>query len=259
MKFTNLFIVTTFFCSLSIASIFGDIIYRRANLDDIPGILALQSTQQGDDANQVLFFPKKYREPFLREAITANRMFIAIDTKNDSIVAQFKLFIVDDPKEQIEILEEELRCIGTDRQLLEHNNQDFIHDPINTLYLYRGSEFTNPNYREQRINTRLGAYAFEQLRASLYDQIKEHNYSHLALLFGLVDANEYRSDLIRNSFYPKAQSISKDLNLQPSCTIDLYVYKSAMPKFSSESDDLKPSSEIPGRGYILFYKLGGAL
>ncbi len=257
----------TIILSLTACTSSGIITYRQAIPADLPGLLALQAAQHGDDALRVLFFPEPYQSLFLTKALTQGRIFIAVDTATDAIVAQIKLFILDNQKEQTDVLSNELHCIGNDRELLT-SGSFFIakaiptllecHEPFvidtSTLFLYLGSEFTHPAYRGQGINGALEGFAFMHLTPQIQEKTKLMEYKQLALCYGLVDENITRTPLILKQF----MIFGNHLGIPPATPIDFFAYRAYKPTFElSTNGELKqlPGGH-PGSGCILAYHLG---
>jgi hypothetical protein len=248
----------------------GNVICRCATQDDVAKLLAFQSKFKEEFEKTVVVFPEPYQRQFLQKSIAKWRIFIAVDTQNDAVVAQIKVCIIDDPQELTDMLYDELRCVGEQRKLIESGIFDsaFNFAPSEreqfelnkkTLYLTTGAAFTHPAYRGNKINIQLKRYAFSQLKDVMRQKICTQGYTALAWVYGLVDENKQRTDVVLRQFFPLGQSISRLLGQTPTTTISFFAYKTYKPVFGITADGVliklpnEPSRH--GRGCILLYAL----
>lgn len=246
----------------------GELVLRKATLDDIESLLILLSTGRGHGLQRLTLVPDGARRQVICSEIGQGRLWVAVDRTSGAIVAMRKIFIVEDQAELHEILTHVLRCTHNERKLFEcgffNHSGEFIKGAIadfvpnhKTLYLYVGSAFTHFSYRGKRINEQLNAYAYAQLQDSIYRNIQMYSYERLALLYFLVEENYWRKGHLARPFLQFAQGASEKFGQKASERALFYAYKMYKPDFALDAAGrlvrLPDEQCRVGRGCVLLY------
>lgn len=250
----------------------GSIELRKATLEDIQAIITLLSAGEANDLRRLILIPESFRGRVIQSEIERGRLFVAVNKKDGSIVAQRKVFVIEDHDEQHDILVNVFRCTHHKRELVErgffNEHHEFIYgeeshfDPSQKiLYIYVGSAFTHGSHRGKRINESLNAYAYEHLQEIIYHKMRTQNYEVVALLYFVTNENHWRTVHLARPFLNFAHSISSKLGHRSAKKTSFYAYKSYKPEFTicprGELLQLPDEHCRPGRGCILLYELAG--
>jgi len=260
----------------SINSLYGMCEYRKAQGDDVQGILTLMNSEAVNESNKLVILPKKFRENALIGSIAKGRLFVA--TKNQDIVGYKKLFFVTDEDEKNELLHNELRCIGGTSQCVftglvnetgaffEHQKPfDALTNKRDAVCIYDGADFTKNSERGLGINRSLTNAALQTILPEVRTYIDEHDIKSVVLLYGLTCAN---AGAFPGSILDRTMSIAKSFGLfikklgettEP-VTFAHARYNAFMPTFDSESEECRPlpdNCSIPGFGCLLSCLLKG--
>ncbi len=249
----------------------GGVKFRRATSTDLTGIIHLLATRQADDMRRLRWLPEPFQSRSIAQQIEKKRLFVAVNETDGVIISLRNAFIVDDKDELDALLVQDLRHGHAQRELDSHGffnldgeffsqrHEHFI-STKQILYMHVGSAFTHYTYRGRCINGRLTTYAFQQLHQDVLGKIKNYNYTTIALMYGLIDDNAWRTRYLVRRFLPFAHSLSKDLAFAPREKLSFYAYKRVKPEFTlSPSGDLirLPDDQcVPVLGCVLVYELG---
>jgi hypothetical protein len=245
---------------------------RLASKEDIPAIVELMNTQAYKDSAKIVIVPEKFREEYAADAIQHERLFVASDAHK--IVGYKKLFCITDDKELDEILNVELRCLGTkpagcclldcsDRIQHETTSEkamELFSHPV--TYVYTGADFTHQDYRSKGLNTYLTQYALDWISKSTVDDVLSKKSSYLALVYGLTHSNAgSRDDLlggrtssIIKQFIPFASKIAVLCNQQVASKMLLSRYPAYKPSFDPKAVECRPlpsAKEDEGFGCVI--------
>lgn len=197
--------------------------YRLASEDDLPGIQHLYNELTEDDTSKLLVYPEPFRSQKLAEDINKKRIFIAVNPKMKTrrslnVVSILKAFVVEEEEERLEILRDELRCIGHNvmpsvkgiQRIRFNYIYRFDEKPILTkdtkiryqygekqTYIYFGSAYTCPHSRGKGISTELEKYALEVLKKEALHDIRARHSNRLFYIYGIVAANVESKGRIR--------------------------------------------------------------
>jgi GNAT superfamily N-acetyltransferase len=133
-----------------------EIEYRKANIDDVPGLLDLINNYAIKDNDKIVILPEKFRANYIKELIEEEKIFVAMQTSTSSfpekteIIGYKKLFLFTDKDELDSTLINELHC----KELLD----------VNGAFIYDGSDFTHPDYRGRGINSNLTLFALDSIK-----------------------------------------------------------------------------------------------
>ena len=183
-----------------------ELIYRSAVPEDLDAIMALHKSFDKEANNNLLTFPGDFHRTQLASKIEARKIHVACDTSSGNIVSFLTFFIIKTAKEQVDILTNELRCIGKEAEPVMEYTGNIIFDPESeppftsdyekeiehthddskvVTYCYYGGAYTIPEYRSNRINSRL-------LKATMVEYLAPYiakQENPIALCFGQVAAN----------------------------------------------------------------------
>lgn len=197
-------------------SILKPVEFRQATCGDIDEICGLYEKFTNDDYQKLVVFPPQIRREKIAETITHNKLFVAYDDNN--IVGFVKLFPIENVHENQNILSEELslnqiplfngsgilteKVIGEYSQQLEFSEphiseaerSSLIAGAADCLYIYYGGAYTIPEYRNSCINSQLIHFALANIVQSQYLQKR---FSHIAMIYGQVEANQHKQGMIR--------------------------------------------------------------
>lgn len=246
------------------------VLFRQATVADLSGILALLATRDEQALRRLQWVPEPYQTKYLYDDLQKGRIFVAVNEEDGMIIAQRKVFIVEDLDELSALMVKDLRCAHEQRVLLMHGffdqNYEFFqqasrhfepHDRI--MYFYVGSAFTHPLHRKKNINEQLNVYAYESLRTVVVLNLTRYRYTSLALLYTLVHENRWRTPLLARHFFSFAQSVSTNMQMISNSKLHFYTYKRIKPEFEVNPDgqlvQLPDDRCVPGRGCVLLYKL----
>lgn len=246
--------------------------YRLAKSGDHESILDLINTHACNDSDKIVIVPEKFRASYIEDAIDAGRFFVA--AQNKTIVGYKKLFCITGQKECDDTLNDELRC--TEEALAgcslvsvsDLNAQELLPQEVTKLrslpitYIYNGADFTHPDYRGKRINTKLTQYAFNAIANVVLENYRNQNATHIALIYGLTRMNAGKeSDLldgrtqgILKQFVPFIKEITSRLDLNQPSHLIVSRYHAFKPSFDPKATECKPLSDdqaIPGYGYLV--------
>lgn len=248
----------------------ASIIFRQATPKDLSQLLVLLANRDANDLRRLVWLPEPIEGVAIQNEIHKGRFFVALDENSGQIVAQRKVFIVEDCEELHDMQNNFLRCVGQKRKLVESGffTTDLVFTPEQnrhfsphdkTLHLYVGAAFTHHAYRSKKINERLNFYAYEQLRTIICHKIRSGNYTSVALQYILVDENKWRTRFLLRQFFPFAQSISTVLGLPLSSKISFFSYETYKPEsfFTSTGKVISHGDEhcIKSTGCVLLYEL----
>ncbi len=245
--------------------------YRLAQMQDIPGMLALIETQAVADSDKIVILPKKFRADSLANAVKSGKMFIAVQpgsAENASCVVAFKKLYCLNAKELDEVLKTELRLKDAsvmsamvDPKSLKIDKENKADQELQhvlaskTTYIYNGGDLTDAKFRKRGINTQLMRAALNQLEKSVVENIAQNSSSHVALVFGLAKSNtgngilQGRSEGLVRSF----AQFSHRIAVQGS-SILCGRYTAFMPTFDPESAECRPKPDdqsVQGFGCIM--------
>ncbi|MCF7799769.1 hypothetical protein K9M16_02100 [Candidatus Babeliales bacterium] len=252
--------------------------HKIATIDDITEILELQENFNDDDKSKLVIFPKEIKANILKKNITANKIFVSIDTDANKIINTIKLFIIKTQEDFLEILEElGFRSDSINKspeEFLKNYNYQINRENIlniieqknillqtnelmgllnnfsnNCLYCYYGGAYTNPNYRNIGLNFNLIKYALNQVCP---DFLVHNSIFYMSLLFGQVEANKNNRGMVKafTNFIIEHKNISY-VNLQH------LICQAFKPNFvfDETNSELKITSFCPGEGNIVFAKI----
>ncbi len=244
------------------------VVCESAQHSDLPGILRLyeKAVINNTDTEKIVILPEHIREESIRSAICKKRLFVA--RINDTVVAFKKNYIVNDPSELQEILMHEFRFtenkIVSYRDMLIDQNKistsDFVekkyHFVSGSIYIYTGSDYTDPDYRGKGINTELSLNAL----ASVVDKT---NFDTITLIFGLTESNaecvpdKDHKDRVPSIAKAFAHTLKKCYGIVAPVKFTHTKTKAYMPHFTYENGNLIISSDeksTAGFGNMLTYK-----
>ncbi len=262
----SLLIAVVYIASIQPAA--QDCIYRIAQEDDVPGILAqYEKASEHDDAKKIVILPQAFREPALKTSLISQRMYVA--QKDGTIVGFKKLFLLTNPLERHEVLADEIRCfvpsicasIVARANLQEASATECqALDAANKVILYNGGDFTDPLYRQQGINVNLMRAALKHIKPAVLDELAQPHIKGLVMVFGLTQANagkhilDGRTSGILRAFNTFINELSTDTGLQFADTIALSRHAAFMPTFDPLAMECKPLPDdqaIAGFGSII--------
>lgn len=239
-----------------------------AQENDIPALLSLIKIAEADK-NKIVILPRPFRQGSLLNAIRQNRLFIA--EKDGHIIGYKKLFTVTDAQEKKEILSEELRTekepsssYYIDKSGIFSHTVPIMLPAIYDLCIYNGADFTDPEYRGQRINSELTASAFKEIKPDIESYIKKYNPRFISMIYGITCDNAGkapgqsgdRTVGIVQLFREFAESLP---HTKPGESIFHMRFPASKPSFHLEATELRPLPDdqaVPGFGCVLAYPLG---
>jgi ribosomal protein S18 acetylase RimI-like enzyme len=247
-----------------------DYSFSLATKNDSAAIVDLINTQATKDADKIVILPESFRLSAIANASNKERLFVARDiTQGEKIVAFKKLFLLTDNQERNEIMQDEIRCIGSKSEstfagmikkgavTTLNTHPTFGQDD---LYIYNGGDFTHPDYRKNGLNKELSQHAFSTIFS---DQLSKQSPARIHLLFGLVQANSGSNVGEKGDrAIPLADVFSNFIrqvypNTKDDISLTYHRYKAFMPTFDPTSSECKPLPDekaIPGYGCILTYE-----
>ncbi len=250
------------------------ITYRQAASDDIPELLKMIAGFDDEAKHALVVLPESLREPALKEAIEKGRIFVAA-TSDGQLVAFKKLFLITENTEEFyEILFGEIRCFEdklyykedhqgcaiflarpTQRKILFRPlNHISRSNPLSTLFIYNGSDYTLPAHRGQGINAELLRTALQLRGQDIVNTIKAKNYDGIGLVYGLIQElaggslAEGRTKSIALVFAEEMQRLLSDTS-RTCLPLDCIRFKAYKPEFN-DTGMLIPES-VSGFGYVL--------
>jgi hypothetical protein len=258
-------------------TIFGCEMHRKAHLNDAVNIVNLIESHTEEDKNKIYILPKKFRLDGVKSAIEKNRLFVAHNTTNNTILGYKNIFLIDNDKDFHDVLEE-MGCIGHDTQHIDTarftsvsdykirekiDRREIEYDKRNT-HIYVDMDYTHPAHRGRGINKTLTDIGLLAIKEAIINHIKQHNSEKLILLYGLSNFNDYDSNDEGKSrtpgiVYSFASFIHDNMNNVPNPLIiehDRHV--TFMPMYdehATENQPLPKSEWIPSSGNTLSYSL----
>lgn len=246
--FLNFIFIGIFFIANFLSAMEDSYQFQRATVEDVKDILELIKKKVILDDDKIVIVPEKFREMNLISTIEKQRLFLA--KHKGKIIGLQKLYIIDSQKELDETLKLEIRCHDQEPcaagvlfcgEGMQYCNIENIrtHYENNDTYIYRGGAFTDPDYRNQRINTQLSDFAFNEIANAVTEHCRAYQSKNLILLYGLVAKNAGDShDLLGGrSRSNVAQFIrfikQRYLQIQE---LQLYRYPARMPQFDPKSE-----------------------
>lgn len=255
--------------------------YEQAINQHILGVVDLLNKAE-NDKDKIVIVPKDFRYTAVNNAIQNKQLYIACN--NTKIIAFKKLFIINNKSDYKDITKNEIRCHGKNTYPIDthkiriYNNifnasPNTEYDTIpsfkynNSLVIYFGGDYTDPEYRNKGINGRLTYESFEQIKNTVINLIQQKNLWYIVLLYGLTKFNSGedtngidRTPSISKAFITFAQTIQKFFFPSDASNPILHHlrYQAFMPTFDPESKQCVPLSDgksIPGYGNILVFTL----
>src|SRR5690348_13505642 len=111
------FLFILFFCPIS-AMEKSEIQIHQAYDYDIQQIIQLMNNHAIEDCNKRVIVLEKFRESAIHNDVTKNRLYVAKDPCSNNVIAFKKFFIVTDPQEFTDIIEQEICCAGSKGKLV---------------------------------------------------------------------------------------------------------------------------------------------
>jgi hypothetical protein len=254
------------------------ITYHKATQPDAKHILYVINEHGIKDRDKIVILPENFREGAINQAILNSRLYCA-KKGSDNVVAFKKLFIIKDIVELNDITENEIRCHGQNNNFVDARIIDPINTKINYLsdkqvpsfshsnsvVIYFGGDYTIPSHRNQKINSHLTNYSFEEIKNDTIAIIQKNNLRQIVLLYGLTKANAGetidgidRTPSIIKAFKQFINTIAVQCNYKTNTPLYLSRYKAFMPTFDPEATECKPLPDdqaIPGYGNVIIFPL----
>lgn len=265
-------------CSMDTSA--NRIVHKRAEKDDIRGVLKLTNEQAHADSSRIVVLPKIFRKQAITDSVKSGKLFVA--QMNNEIVAFKKLYIISDEKEYDNIVDNELRCRysqdSVSVQINEVKTNSFAVPNFgyhNSICIYFGGDYTAPAHRNKKVNSNLTRYAFSAITHDAFNVIenemlqyppkKEISYNYIVLLYGLTKANagEGSGEIDRNpsiirAFKKFVMNFADLCQYNKDEAIIHSRYKSFMPTFDPEATEcvsLPDDQAIAGYGNVLIFPL----
>ena len=265
----SLLIVAAF----STYSIKSDYKYERATPSDLGQLLQLINTEAAQNSDTLVILPHKFREMALEKQIEEQRLFVA--RQGSDILGFTKLFVMENPEEQQDILQNEIRSHAPSAQpvfsgsfdsvslKLTPNNESAQYGP-NSTFIYKGADFTAPYHRGKGINKKLTIQALQIIKQQTTDQVNKKNSTDIVLVYGLVnkiagktpgDESDRTSSIIKQ-FVPFAQEVAEEYSYTDHSPIEHYRYRAFKPSFDPKAQECIPLPDehsVEGVGCVLRY------
>jgi len=248
-----------------------NIVYRKAIEQDASKIFFLIEQRLPEDEKKTYIIPEKFRLNDIKASIKDEHIFVAYNTKDDTILGYKKLFLIEDEITNNTVLEELGYCpsnyidtacfINTDkytaRTLLESNHQVFNKK---STHIYLDKDFTHPDYRGKGINQQLAIVGFNCIKNKVIEHINKYQSEKLIFSYGLSGPNKSRTPGIARSFAVFVALIKEIINKKASTDIAIYhnSYITYMPLYDKKSTENKPLPQdqwIPSSGNFLSVSL----
>lgn len=243
--------------------------FRQATLEDTASLLLLYKNMTSEDKKKLVLVPHEFRVKNLALAISNGHVFAAFK-KNNQAVAMMHLYMLTE-KECAEKLQQFNFTGSTVPALAEKYKVEDVklnasRDRFGTcitqlkfdlirkqVYLYLGSAYTHTASRNQRVMSRLTAFAFNKLRKEIIRSLVGKKSYQLTLLYGQVAENIKRNWILRAfSRFLQTCSLVQD---DPFYLLQ-WAYKHMLPAFRViDSELVQIESEIPAYGCILTSKV----
>ena len=288
---TKIFSLLVFFCLQMSLSAYGSIIFRQATLDDLDAILKVYRKFSTKDRPYLVTFPENIDKQtgeavdrtFLKRDLEKNKIFIAKNDENHSILSLVKLFLVQDT-DLSKILTNELNITedNTTQILAESldsrlsDNRDlFLNRPSKLdflfkrnseqqLFIYYGGAYTVPDQRRGGINTQLILKALESLQGALITRLQSQPLKQeVMFIYGQV-ADNVKSRGVIHVFTIFTKELINHVLKQEELVMDVPVYhlgyRACKPSFKFNLSDQKledPSFPEEGNGmsHLLIFRL----
>lgn len=243
--------------------------FELASEQDIDKITNIIDNDARHDSQKIVILPKKFQKDILQKNIENGKLFVA--KNNNSILGYKKLFVLEN-EEKHDVLVNEIRCTAEPvYQAKIYENLEFIDsqdnlvinpDSSNNLIIYTGGDYTLPQFRGCGINSKLMDYSLSLIKPEILEKLRDNKIIFLSLVYGITKYNsgQVPGDKGDRSYYIAKAFINfiKSLGFQDNIALDYARYKSFMPTFDYNSQELKPlpdEQSVPGFGCILTYKL----
>ncbi len=233
---------------------------QQAEQSHVEQLLAMINSIGGDDLNNLVVFPKLFREQILRKTIDQHKLFVAIDSEG-TILGFKKLFVISNSEELLEIASQEICCIdGIVEQTISYNyQQNRLQELFTTIrksdydehstYLYLGGDYTVPSARGSGINTLLMIKGMEMLSQEIAESIKVKNSRSIVLLYGVTEANFRRKHSIIRLF---VRLLVEHNLIDPTIECELNAFVAYKPTFDPDAQACIPSTDlVRGHGCVL--------
>lgn len=280
----SLFVLGIGALSLVSAPLFGDVVFRQATQEDVPGIVKMYEDATEDDRTRIVILPKAFRQNAIKSTIQHGKLYVAQDKETGEIVGLKKLFTISDRGEYREITRDEIRCKGSESTLVDAgtltvNNEGIKKEPTssalpfsfkNSMVIYNGGDFTPEQHRSRGINSGLTQLAFgkmlERFGAQHHGAAQSPDPQNVVLLYGLTQANAEetadgidRTPSIARSFlqFTKAAHSALHPGTTAPATLHHARYRAFMPTFDPDAKECKPlpdDQSVAGYGNVLIYQ-----
>lgn len=251
-----------------------EITSRKATHQDAPQIMELmEHAAQTDDAKKIVILPHPFREPSLKHAIDAEKLYV-VASKNDTVIGYSKCYIISEHDKE-EILRDELQAIGSHSECAysgivgttEYMQKELPpFDASETLCIYKGGDYTVPEHRGKGLNHKLTDFSLDSIMHDTSALLNNKTYKHIALVFGLTAANAGNG--IPGNSHDRTQAIAASYRMFLSKLLkrqihelEQYRFKACMPAFAVVERDgtydltVISNPERPDFGVILRYSL----
>ncbi len=270
-----------FFLSVSCLSVFTNysmekkspFLFRLGSDADSECLLKIINEEAVDDSNNIVIVPEKFRRNKVKQELQEQRLFVAVESNSGEIIGFKKLFVINNAKEQRDILQHEIRCLGNPSEShatislggLTVNVEKPVEyaDLSNDICVYNGADFTRKEYRGKGVNKNLTDFAWIIATQEIGEKISRSNPQNLIMVYGLVRDNSGtelcggRTKSIVSSFvlFVKQNYATQDY---ASNVVNISRYSAYKPTFDPKSEVLQPLGDdqsIAGFGYVLLYSL----
>jgi hypothetical protein len=252
------------------------LLFHKATQSDVASLLKVINEQAIEDSAKIVILPKKFRQGALESDIAKNRVYCVTKSESDEVIAFKKLFIIDDAEEHQKITHDEIRCHGeksnvVDVHMIYNSGQATSFFPSfnadDSVSIYFGGDYTVPDYRNQKVNSSLVKYAFEDIKNDVVKAVQSKKAPNIVLLYGLTTTNSGegedensidRTPSIIRAFKPFVKEIAAQTNHSKDIILYHSRYIAYMPTFDADSTVCKPLPDkhaIQGYGNVLLFQL----
>jgi len=248
------------------------IICYQATNDHISSIVSLINNHAINDNDKIVILPEKFRQSAIEDSISKKRLYCA--THNNTVIGFKKLHTITDENEFNDMAQNEIRCLGDQSRLIQttvfssdntksnlHINANFPWSLHNSIVIYTGGDFTQKDYRGQKINSFLMNYALASISDDIKNSIATNNkINYIVMLYGLTKSNAGENGGIDRtpSIVRALRKPVEEIFPNNKSNIIHKSYTAFMPTFNSKNNQCIPNPDeksIPGYGNVLIFPL----
>jgi hypothetical protein len=263
-------VLLSFSCINAIAM--ETITYQQATENHITSIVNLINNHAANENDKIVILPKALREQNITDNIADKKLYCAVATNTQEVIAFKKFFIINNQEDYKKIL---IYCTG-EKSIFNkatsfdpRNKKDDLYFNIdipwsfeNSIVIYNGSDYTRPDYRGKKINSFLMEHAFNSIIENVQKIILNKKINYVVLLYGLTHFNAGEDGGIDRtpSIVGALRKFINKISINNTNNIIHKSYTTCMPIYDPESTNKCISfKSIPKYGNVLIFPLNNTI